>query len=65
MVWKRFDFDDVPIERGETLTVWMKTIPDWIQIELRVERDGTPYLYCDKLSAKPFDEGDHTQERDE
>ena len=53
MVWKRFDFDDIPVESGETLTVWVKGSQPWIQLEIRVFKDGTQEIYCD-TPVRPF-----------
>lgn len=53
MVWKRFDFDEIPVDPGETLTIWVKGKTQWIQVEIRVLKNGTPEIFCDS-QVRPF-----------
>jgi hypothetical protein len=57
--FERIDFEDLNIYPGETLTVWMNMARrneerTAIQVELRIQEDGTPEIFCDKLNGKSF-----------
>jgi len=55
----RATIDEITVERGETLTVWLNTAHfgkrKGIQVELRVDKDGQPEIFNDGLKIQSMD----------
>lgn len=53
--------EQITIRRGETLTVVLAVYKgnehyDFVNVELRVNEDGTREIFCDDLQCKPYSE---------
>jgi hypothetical protein len=50
----RINIENVTVEPGQTLNVWLHTPDGQTQVELRVTHNGVPEIFCDRVETQQF-----------